>query len=63
MARGSPRQPAHKNEFCQKYYFLPSAEFPAKMEITLPDVDKLYNGSNRRGQHQARFVGNQRLGC
>jgi len=29
----------------QEYYFLPLAEFVAKVEITLPNVRKLYNGS------------------
>ena len=35
----------------QEYYLLPFAEFSAKVEITLPNVSKLYNGSSRNGQH------------
>ena len=41
----------------KEYYFLPFAEFSAKVEITLPNVSKLYNGTSQRGQHQARFTG------
>ena len=37
-------------------YFLPFAAFSAKVEITLPNVSKLYNMSIRRSQRQARLV-------
>ena len=40
----------------QEYYLLPLAEFSAKVEITLPNVSKLCNGS-RRSQHWGYLVG------
>jgi len=51
-----------KTDSAWEHYFLPLAEFSAKVEITLPSVSKLYNGSSQRGQYYARFMGAQRQG-
>jgi len=40
-----PHQSTYKNEYCPgPSLFSPLAEFSAKVEITLPNVSKLYNG-------------------